>query len=407
MTVSSSPISLDILAEVSDVFGDPQSTPQHPALSVEPDLSAAKIMIIDDEILNIKLARKYLQDAGYETFVPLTDPCEASSLINLERPDVVLLDVMMPKVSGLEILDWIRNESNDPHLPVIILTASSDRDTKLEALELGATDFLTKPIDAADMVPRVRNACVVKKYHDHLRNYSENLEAAVRKRTADLERSRLEVVHCLARASEFRDDVTGQHVYRVGRYAYAIACELGIPESQARLLELAAQLHDVGKIGVPDSILKKEDKLTTEEIQLMRKHCGWGKKVFDHIEERQWKLFREHPQIGKQLLDAESSPLIQLAARVAMTHHERWDGKGYPLGLSGEDIPLEGRITAVADVFDALRSQRPYKSGFSMSDCLTIMEEGRGTQFDPNVLDAFLRCKDQINEIQIELADTD
>ena len=409
MTVSDSALTSDLLEEIAHFSG--RVLDRMPDGDFEQDSAlddhSAKIMIIDDEPLNIKLVRKYLQDAGYHEFVMLTDPREAFDSIRSEQPDVILLDVMMPQVSGTEILTWVRQESSTQHLPVVILTASTDRETKLELLELGATDFLTKPVDSAEMMPRVRNAITVKQHHDHLRDYAANLERAVRVRTAELARSRLEVVHCLARAGEFRDDVTGRHVYRVGRFARIIGSELGLSEDQAHLLELAAQLHDVGKIGIPDSILHKPDKLTPEEFELMQKHCGFGKRVFEQMDDQQWQMIREHPVLGNQLLNTASSPLIRMASRIALTHHERWDGSGYPLGLAGEDIPIEGRITAIADVFDALSTKRPYKPAIPVKECFEIMREGSGSHFDPAILDAFFRQKEAIIAVQIECADVD
>ena len=214
-------------------------------------------------------------------------------------------------------------------------------------------------------------------------------------------------MHCLARASEFRDDITGRHVFRVGRYAGIIGVELGLSPEQAQLLELAAQLHDVGKIAVPDSILMKEGKLEPEEYAVMKRHCVHGKRVFERMEGTQLQGFREHATLGGDLLGAARSPLIRLASRIALTHHEWFNGEGYPLGLAGEDIPLEGRITAVADVFDALSSRRPYKPSYPISRCFSILEDGRGTQFDPAVLDAFFRRREDVLAVRIDHADVD
>ena len=345
----------------------------------------ARVMIVDDEPINIKVARKYLQIAGYRDFVTVTEAPRALDAIRSERPDVVLLDVMMPEVSGLEILKAIRDDEHLRHLPVLILTASTDAGTKLQALELGATDFLAKPVDPNELIPRIRNALVVKAHHDHLAGYSERLEAEVRLRTAELEESRLHVILCLARAAEYRDDATGRHVIRVGRVAGVIAREMGLGEEFAAMLELAAQLHDVGKIGVPDSILLKPGKLTAEEYDLMKRHCGFGREIIAPALAGTGGTNR-----GPQ------SPILLMAANLAGTHHERWDGTGYPRGLAGAAIPIEGRITAVADVYDALSSKRPYKEAFPLDRCLSIIREGSGTQFDPDVVNAFLRRVDEI-----------
>jgi len=366
---------------------------------------AALIMLIDDEPINIKVARRYLQEAGYKDFIAITDSTIAIEEITAHKPDVIVLDVMMPRINGIELLTAIRSSPQTAHIPVLILTANCERETRLKALDAGATDFLEKPVDPAELLPRVRNSLTIKAHHDHLARQAEELEAAVQKRTAELAASRLEVVQCLARAAEFRDDNTGRHVIRVGRYAGVIARTLGLAEDFVNLLELAAQLHDVGKIGIPDSILLKAGSLTPEEFDMVQRHCGFGKRVFESATEQDSMMLRQHSKLGAQMLNCTSSPLIQIAARTALTHHERWDGTGYPLGLAGEDIPIEGRIVAVADVFDALSSRRPYKPAFPLAKCFQILEEGRGKHFDPQILDAFESARNEIVQIQLEYAD--
>ncbi|HVJ67447.1 MAG TPA: HD domain-containing phosphohydrolase [Caulifigura sp.] len=363
------------------------------------------IMLIDDEPINIKVARRYLQEAGYRDFIAVTDSTIAMDEIIAHKPDVIVLDVMMPRINGIELLSTIRTSPQTAHIPVLILTANCERETRLKALDAGATDFLEKPVDPAELLPRVRNSLTIKAHHDQLERQAEELEAAVQKRTAELAASRLEVVQCLARAAEFRDDNTGRHVIRVGRYAGVIARALGLSEDYVNLLELAAQLHDVGKIGIPDSILLKAGSLTPEEFDIVQRHCGFGKRVFESATEQDSMVLRQHSKLGAQMLNCTSSPLIQIAARAALTHHERWDGTGYPIGLAGEDIPIEGRIVAVADVFDALSSRRPYKPAFPLVKCFQILEEGRGKHFDPTVLEAFESRRDQIVQIQLEYAD--
>jgi putative two-component system response regulator len=274
-------------------------------------------------------------------------------------------------------------------------------------LRQGATDLLAKPIHHGELIARIRNVLKVKIYQDQLKAQTESLEQAVRLRTAELEASRLSVILCLARAAEFRDDDTGQHVIRVGKYARMIGEASGLPEKELRLLEPAAQLHDVGKIGVEDPILLKPGKLTLEEYETMKKHCGFGKKIVDCLPEREAQLIRMHTEMGAKIMDIPDSPILSLAKIIAMTHHERWDGTGYPLGLSGTDIPLEGRITAVADVFDALMSKRSYKPAFPLAKSFEILEEGRESHFDPSVLDAFFSCRQKIIQVQIDYAETD
>jgi putative two-component system response regulator len=351
----------------------------------------AKIMIVDDEPVNVKVVRKHLQGAGYLNFVTTTDSTQCMEILQREKPDLILLDVMMPQINGLQILEWIRSDERYKHLPVVILTASTDSTTKLAALNLGATDFLPKPIDSNELLPRVRNVLTVKAHQDHLASYSEQLEREVQRRTAELETSRLRVFQCLARAGEYRDDTTGRHVFRVGRCAAILASELGYDRETSATIELAAQLHDIGKIGIPDAILLKPGKLTLEEFTEMRKHCEYGKAIIDPTTDNEDEVARRYLGLGMNPEQHSESPLLAMGATIAMTHHERFDGTGYPRGLSGQAIPLEGRITAIVDTFDALKSPRPYKPAFSMDQCLETICLSRGTHFDPMVHDAFVK----------------
>ncbi|MGO9112466.1 MAG: HD domain-containing phosphohydrolase [Thermoguttaceae bacterium] len=374
---------------------------------VETLSQTAKVMIVDDEPLIVKSVQKHLKLAGYRHFVTSTDSRPVMEMVSVELPDVILIDVMMPFVNGLQILRQLREDEQLAHIPTIVLTAADTEQTKIEALELGAEDFLSKPVNAAELIVRVRNALLVKAHHDHLKNYAQELEQQVRRRTAEVAASRLELIHCLARTAEFRDNETGRHVVRVGRYAEIIARELGMDEQSIELLGHAAPLHDMGKVGIPDSILLKSDKLTPDEFEIMQKHSIYGQRTFEPMSEDDWQTFKSHTFMGEVIMNARSSPIITMAAKIALTHHEKWDGTGYPVGLKGEDIPLVGRITAVADVFDALSSARPYKPAFELDRCFSIMQEGRGTHFDPKVLDAFLACREAVTQIHVVLADLD
>jgi putative two-component system response regulator len=382
--------------------GDRMRSPASSDLRAQP-----KIMIIDDESLTIEVVKEHLRVDGYKHFVSTDNAVHALSMISREQPDIVLLDIRMPQVSGLDILKEMHGDQRLANVPVIVLTATTDEEVKLQALELGATDFLHKPIHCGELLARMRNILMAKAYQDHLRDYSQTLETAVRQRTAELEVSRQEVIHCLARAAEFRDDDTGRHVIRVGRYARIVGDELGMDEPTLDLLEQAAQLHDIGKIGIPDAILLKPGKLTPEEFDAMQKHCNYGKKIIERMPDNEARQLRHHTDLGARILDCAHSPILKLAMKIALTHHERWDGTGYPLGLAGEHIPLEGRITAVADVFDALSSKRPYKPAFPLEKCFAIMREGRGTQFDPEALDAFFARQIDIVQVQIAYADVE
>jgi len=398
-------------ASASSAAPEPRPEPfAAPALAipgVEELARSCRVMIVDDEPINVKVARKYLETDGYQHFTTVTESPKAMEAMRREKPDVVLLDIMMPQVSGLDILGMMREDEKLQHTPVIILTANTDAQTRIQALELGATDFLNKPVDASELLLRLRNVLLAKAYQDHLENYSKQLAEQVNLRTAELEASRQEIIFCLARAAEFRDDDTGRHVVRVGRYAAVIAQQMGFDADYVEMMEQAAQLHDVGKIGIPDSILLKPGKLEADEFEFMQRHCGFGRRIVRPLPEQESVTLRNHVTFGAEIMDLPGSPVLRMASRIAMTHHEKWNGSGYPLGLAGEDIPIEGRITAVADVFDALSSKRPYKDPFPREKCFAILEEGRNQHFDGNVLDAFFARSEQIIETQIEWADID
>lgn len=360
-------------------------------------IKQSKIMIIDDEQLVIKVVRRFLQSEGYENFVTLTQSIGAMERIEQEQPDVVLLDVMMPDVSGLDIL---RERQRLPGLqltPFIILSGSQDLEVKQEALEHGATDFLAKPVEKIELTLRVKNSLLLKQQYKELETHAHELEKEVHERTRQLERSREQILQCLARAAEYRDNETGRHVVRVGKFARVVAERLGLPKEFCAQIELAAQLHDLGKIGIPDAILLNPGKLTEEEFAVMKRHCEIGREILDPFAADEMEALRQNKSDPARLPSNIRSPLLVLAAKIAQTHHEKWDGTGYPLGLKGEQIPIEGRITSVADVYDALCSVRPYKEGFTVEQALRIMLAERGSRFDPKVLDAFV---DQIPRIE-------
>ena len=369
--------------------------------------TTSKIMIVDDEPTNILMVEKYLYKVGYRYFIKIHDATKAMCMIRKERPDLVLLDIMMPDVNGFDILQLIRTDDKVRDTPVIIVSAVTDPEMKKTALRLRVSDFVGKPVDPHDLTLRVRNALIVKAHQDHLANYARELEKQVRERTAELAASRQDVILCLARAAEFRDNETGNHVVRVGRYVGVIAEELGFSDEKVKILEQAAQLHDVGKIGVPDAILLKPGKLEPHEYEQMKKHSGYGRKIIQRLPDSEWDALKQHAEIGAKLLNVVRSPVIELAASIALTHHERWDGTGYPLGLAGDDIPIEGRMTAVADVYDALSTKRPYKPAYPRKKCVQMMEELRGKQFDPKILDAFFRCRAKVAQVQMKYADLD
>lgn len=369
-----------------------------------PEIAQARIAIIDDNPLNVRLIRRQLEKLGFRALLGLSDPTEALAAFEEFRPDVVLMDVVLPGLSGLELLSQMRRHRRLRDIPVITLTASRDRRTRLQILELGVTDFLSKPIDDIELSTRLRNVIEAKRYRDQMSQSTQKLERAVQQRTRELESSRREVVLCLARAAEYRDDDTGRHVMRVGRYSAILASTLSLPDVFVEMIELAAQLHDVGKIGIPDSILHKTGKLTDDEMNVMRRHADFGWKIIAPMADPQLTL----PEPGDgECRAGTQSPMLVMAARIAACHHERWDGAGYPRHLSGSDIPLEARITAAADVFDALSTPRCYKPAIPLEKCFEIILAERGRHFDPQVVDAFVAARPRLEATYSELLDPD
>ena len=365
------------------------------------DVTQAKVLIVDDELSTAVVVKKYLKSSGFSELLIETDSAKAANRIIDEAPDIVLLDIHMPKISGLEILETIRQVDSTATTPVVFLTSSTDPEMRATALNLGASDFLSKPVVVSELVARVRNTLMAKAHVDLLAGYSAQLERQVESRTAELIASRREAIQCLARAAELRDDITGKHVIRVGRYAAIIARSLGFGPQETIDLEHAAQLHDVGKIGIPDAILNKPSTLTDCEYETMKNHCRAGSRIISGETIGHNKSLSQIRNIVGEC----SSPVMRLASLVAETHHEKWDGTGYPHGLAGEDIPIEGRITAICDVFDAISTKRPYKEAIPISECFQIILRGSGTHFDPQVVEEFFNRRDEILEAYEELKD--
>ncbi len=361
---------------------------------------SAKIMIVDDEPINIGVTRKYMKMAGYTNFTVTTEATEAMEIIRRELPDVLLLDIVMPRVSGLEILGQLRADPALMRLPVIILTVMSDLDTKHHALLSGATDFLNKPLDFTELVARVRNVLMVKAYYDYLAHHAQDLECQIQERTAELATSRLEVIQCLARAAECRTDLTKLHSTRVSAYAGVVARGLGLDDQAVESLELAALLHDVGKIGFSDAVLGHAGRFTQEESDLLQKHGALRRPSRPHVSQEESAAYKLHTLAGSRIMAVGKSRILELAATIAMSHHEKWDGTGYPFGLSGENIPLESRIVAVANVFDLLSTKQCHRPAFSEDECFAIIADGSGTHFDPAVLEAFERTRPEILQIK-------
>jgi len=335
---------------------------------VEP--SQSKILIIDDEPANLLLLSRILTKAGYRAVETINDSREALPAFACNQPDLVIVDLHMPHRDGFEIIAGLRQHTPaGVFLPIIMLTADTNPEVELKALKLGANDFLNKPFQPVQIALRVRNLLHTRQLHRSLQEHNQQLERRVRERTIELDTARLDILERLARAAEYRDFSTGRHAQRVGEISALLARKLGLPEPQVELVQRAAPLHDVGKIGIPDEILLKPGSLTPEEFEVMKTHIA----------------------IGVKLLAHGHSQLIQVAELIALTHHERWDGSGYPRGLSGDAIPIFGQIVAVADVFDTLIHERPYKRAWPVEKAVAEINLMSGRWFNPKVVVAFLQ----------------
>jgi putative two-component system response regulator len=336
--------------------------------------AAARILVLDDDAITLRLITRMLHHAGYPSVTALSDAQQLEAQIALSPPDLVILDLHMPHRSGFEILERLRPLIRDEHLPVLVISGVIPAPVRRRVLALGARDFLTKPLDRTEMTLRVRNQLETRLLYQDVRKQNRALLEAIHGRTQELECTRLEILERLATAAEYRDDSTSEHTQRVGSMSARLAEALGISDDDTRLMRHAAALHDVGKIGIPDALLLKPAQLTEDETAVMRTHTV----------------------IGAHILGGSVAPVLQLAEVIALSHHERWDGTGYPRALKGEAIPLAGRIVAVADAFDALTNDRPYRKARSRKAGLQEIARHTGTQFDPAVAAALERVLPQL-----------
>jgi putative two-component system response regulator len=337
---------------------------------IEPaQLLRARILVVDDEPVNVGIIERILHEAGYEDTVSTCHSEFVLDLNNVVRPDLILLDLHMPDPDGFAVLEALQrhNGRRDDAAAVLVLTADISLEVKQSAFMLGAADFLTKPFDSMEVLARIKNLLENRLLHRAQRDQNLRLEERVRQRTASLERARSELLDRLALLAEYRDDVTYEHAQRVGRTSARIAAAAGVTVEEAALIRRAAPLHDIGKVAVPDAILLKPGTLTAAEFEVMTRHAT----------------------IGARILARSGSPILRLAEEIARTHHERWDGTGYPAGLRGEEIPQAGRFVAIADVFDALTHNRPYKTAIPVAAAAAEIIGASGTHFDPVAVAVF------------------
>lgn len=349
----------------------------------EARLADAPILVVDDNEANILLLENILRQRGYKNVTACSDPFTVTTLHRDRQFALILLDMQMPGLDGLGVMQELRLAAPERHLPVLIITAQTDSELRLKALSLGARDYVTKPLVVAELSQRIRNLLEVElAYRDRIAQ-AAILEAKVRERTRELEESQKEILHRLALAGEYRDNETGNHVQRVSHSSQALARAAGMNADAADMLLHASPMHDVGKIGIPDDILLRPGRLEGDELQIMRSHV----------------------EIGGKILDRHNAPVMKMAHAVAIAHHERWDGNGYPRGLAGSDIPLEARIVAICDVFDALTSVRPYKPAWAIEDAVAYVREQAGKHFDPQLAVTFLDILPEILDIRKRFSD--
>lgn len=327
-----------------------------------------KILIIDDTEANVILLKRMLTMNGYRYVESLTDSRLALDICKSYKPHLLLLDLRMPYPDGFEVLEQLKKQKETEHQLVVVITADNDRSNAIKALERGAIDYIEKPFEAAEVLIRIHNILEHHMLSKHIYEQNLLLEQKMAEHTKLLEQTQAEVFERLMRAAEFRDNDTGMHISRIGHYVYQMALLKGIAEPSAKQYLYASMMHDIGKIGIPDDILLKPEKFTDIEFNIMKLHTVKGSAI----------------------LAGSNLEVLRLAEQIALTHHERWDGKGYPLGLSGEAIPLGGRITALFDVYDALISKRPYKEPWPEEKALDEIRRLSGSAFDPELVSLFL-----------------
>lgn len=335
------------------------------------------LLIVDDTPQNIDVLRGILK-GSYKVKVATDGEKAIKVAFSKNKPDLILLDIMMPGMDGYEVCRQLKANEETKDIPIIFVTAKNEVEDESKGFDLGAADYITKPVSPILVKKRVLSQLIVSQK-------KQQLESQVKERTKELEETRLQIIYRLGRAAEFKDNETGMHVLRMSRYSEVLARAVGLDEAQVELILTAAPMHDIGKIGIPDGILLKPAKLSEDE----------------------WKVMQTHPAIGAEILGEHSSPILTLASEIAITHHEKWNGKGYPNGLKGDEIPLSGRIVAIADVFDALTTARPYKTAWPVDKAIALLEEEAGEHFDPELVPIFVKVMPEILALREKYAESE
>ncbi len=342
-----------------------------------------RVLLVDDTEINLMVLSALVNRLGDAQCHSFSEPTHALDFARLTRVDLVVVDYMMPGMDGIAFIDAFRSIDGAASIPVLMVTANNEKEVLYRALNSGADDFLPRPVDALEFLARARNMLKLSDANRRLADHAAWLTDAVRQATQEVRIRERETVIALAKAAAYRDVETGEHILRVAHYAHLIAREIALPEADQELLLEASSMHDIGKVGIPDHILCKQGRLDESELAVMHRHAT----------------------LGYELLRGSSSELLQAAAQIALGHHEKYDGSGYPQALAGEAIPLFCRIVAVADVFDALTTERPYKTAWSMDRAKDHLLAGRGVHFEPRLVDAFVAAWTEVIEIHERFQD--
>lgn len=347
------------------------------------DPVSANILIIDDDPSIAITLQRTLEVKGFKNIQCLNDPREVQDSFRKNPADIIVLDLRMPHLNGFEVIQNLHDEFTDLVPPILILTAHIEKEYRYRALDMGAIDFITKPFDMNELLSKVRNLLDIQLAQKYMREQNLVLESLVQERTRELHHTRLQIVQRLGHAAEYRDNETGLHIIRISKICKLLGQASGMGEYESDLLLNASPMHDIGKIGIPDEILLKPASLNADE----------------------WEIMKNHSQIGANILSGDDSELLVMAHDIALYHHEKWDGSGYPHGLKGEEIPLVGRIGAIADIFDALASDRPYKKAWSIDKTIQYIKEASGSLFDPGLVENFMKLLPAILQIKQQFAE--